>query len=575
MDTNQAPHAAAASLKIQTGLDWTRIAWIVGLLWLAYLVALPVGYLIFSSVFGDGFTFKYITEFFNSPKRLRAAANSLLVALGVAVLSVLIGAPLALGVARTRMRFKTLVRATMVISLVTPEFLLALAYITLAGPNAGFFNQFIRQGLGIGEGPGPLNIFSIWGLIFTALPHGVSFVFLTLVPALKNIDPALDEAARVQGATAMRAIWRILIPLMRPALLSGALLAFAGSLAMYGPPHMLGLNVLTMSIRESLLDLDFEAAAVSSIILTVISVVALAGYRASTRQAERFQTLSGKSFSVRPIELGHVTHLLSALALIYSLIALLVPYGGMLMVSLMRSVGFGITTTNWTLSNYAGVLSDVVIRDAIWRSVCLASLSASLVVVMGVVVAYALVRGKGSGRALLDYLSILPLALPGVALAIALVVIYLSPPFNILGFYGSFSILLVAYLARYVTFGVRTSQIALLQISRELEEAARVAGAGQLRTILRITVPLIREGLIYAWIIVFILALPELGSSIILQGIHTQVISTALLNMWSGSGGLTLACAFGMLIFFAVGVLLLAANEIARRADIRGAMRFS
>ncbi|MEP7083234.1 MAG: ABC transporter permease subunit, partial [Betaproteobacteria bacterium] len=351
--------------------------------WLLYLVAIPIGYMVVDSVTDDGLTLANFAEFVSDRKFVSATLNSLMVAAGVALLSMLIGAPLAFGVARTTMRGKGLVNATIVTSLVSPDFLIAMAYIALAGPNAGYFNRIIRDGLGIGEGPGPLDIFSMWGLIFTALPHGVAFVYLTLVPALRNVDPAFDEAARIHGATLTRAIRDVTAPLMRPALLSGALLAFAGSLAMYGPPHMLRMNVLTITAREALVRLDFKVASVASVVLILMSLVALVLYRASTRQAERFRTLGGKGFQQRDIDLGHGTKILTALGIGFALIALIIPYGGMLMVSLMKTVGNGVAMGNWTLANYTAVFDEPSIRKAALLSFGLAAASATLVVGMG------------------------------------------------------------------------------------------------------------------------------------------------------------------------------------------------
>lgn len=562
------PRQPPARLRRHYLPEWTQVAWVLAALWLLYLVAIPIGFMLVDAFTDEGITLFNFQDFAADPKLVRATLNSFLVAFGVAALSVVIGAPLAFGVALTNMRGKGLIRATMVISLISPDFLLAMAYIALAGPNAGYFNRILRELLGMGDVPGPLNVFTFWGLIFTALPHGVSFVFLTLVPALRNMDPALDEAARLQGANVWRALRDVTLPIMRPALLSGALLAFAGSLAMYGPPHMLRLNVLTISIREALLRLDFKAASVASVVLIAMSLVALALYRRTTQQGERFRTVGGKSFATREIEIGRVAHVLTALGIVYALIALVVPYGGMLMISFLKSVGEGVSLGNLTFENYTAVITNPAVRDAAKLSVILAASSATLVVAMGFVIAYVLVRSKLRGRALLDYLSILPLAVPGTALAIALVVVYLNWPLNSLGFYGSFGILFVAYLARFVTFGVRTNQSTLVQLSPELEEASRVAGAGGFKTMLQITVPIMRQALIYAWILVFILALPELSASVILKGIHTQTLSTALLDIWNGNGGLAMACAFGMTMFAAVSLCLLVAVLIGRRSSM-------
>ncbi len=546
--------------------DRPEIAWAIAALWLGYLVAIPIGYMTIDSLTDDGVTLAAYAEFFEDPKLRAAMRNSLTVATGVAALSVLIGAPLAYGVARTRMRGATMVSATMIVCLVSPDFLLAMAYIALAGPNAGYFNQALRAIFELPTASGPLNIFTLWGLVLTALPHGVAYVFLALVPALRNVDPSLEEASRVQGAGPLRTLRDVTLPLMRPALLSGALLAFAGSLAMYGPPHMLRLNVLTISIRESLVRLDFKAASAASMVLILMSLAALVFYRRSTRQAERFRTVGGKSFAERRGTGGGVAAAFTVLGVLYVLAVLVVPYGGMTVISLMKSVGMGFAADNWSLDNYRAVFADPAVRKAAGLSVSLAASTATLVTIMGFLVAYVVVRSKFGGRWLLDYMSIVPLAVPGTALAIALAVVYLNPPLNALGLYGGFGILFVAYLTRFIPFGVRTSQTSLIQLSPEFEEASRVGGAGGLKTVVLITLPMVRQALVYAWLLIFVLALPELSASIILKGIHTQTLSTVLLDVWNGNGGLAQACAFGMTMFASVGVLLLAAAAIAKRA---------
>jgi iron(III) transport system permease protein len=560
-------HRPARLRRIQDGqsrANWALIAWGAATIWLIFLVAVPVGVIVGSSVYDDGFTLAHYTAFFGSNALLTATLNSLLVALGIVVLSLLVGAPLAFGVARTGMRFKGLVRATIIIALISPEFLLAMGYILLAGPNVGYFNQIIRGIFGLDQQVGPLDIFSLWGLILTALPNGVSFVFLALVPAFGNMDPALEEAARMRGASALQAIRDITLPLMRPALLSGALLAFATSLAMYGPPQMLGINVLTVAIREALVRLNFASASVAAVVLIALSILALVVQRASTHHVERYRTLGGKAFGARQIDLGWGTHALSALGIVYVFLSLVIPYGAMFAASLMKSIGNGFSAGNWTADNYVAVVGNAQILNATALSFALAALSATLVSIMGVVVAYVLLRTKVLGRAYLDYLSILPLAIPGTALAFALIVVYLNWPMNLLGFYGTPAILLIAYLARFIPVGVRNSQSTLVQIAPELEEASRVFGAGELSTVLCIVVPLLLPSIVYSWILVFIMAVPELSASVILRGFGTQTVSTALLGIWSGNGGLAVACALGMLIFAVVGFLFGLATLVAR-----------
>jgi iron(III) transport system permease protein len=547
---------------------WSLLAGVVSALALALLIVAPVGAIFLSSIYDEGFTLQHYAEFL-ADERLRAAAsNSLIVASGIAMLSVLVGAPLAFGVARTPMRFKRLVRATMILALISPEFLLAMGYILMAGPNAGYANVALRSLLGLETTSGPFNIFSLWGLVLTVLPNGVAFVFLALTPALANMDPALEDAARLKGSTPLRVVGDVTLPLMRPAILAGALLAFATSLAMYGPPEMLGIDVLTVSIREAMLGLNFAAASVAAVTLVAFSALALGLQRLLLRNGERYRTLGGKAFAARVLDPGPVTHLLTGLGLFYVLIALILPYGTMIAVSLMKSIGNGFSAGNWTFDNFVVVLSDASIRKAVLLSLSLSAVTATLVVAIGVITGYVILRSRLRGRFLLDYASVLPLAVPGTAIAFALIVIYLNWPGNLTGFYGTPAILLVAYLARFIPIGVRNAQTGLLQISPEIEEAARVFGSSEAGALMRITMPLILPVVAYTWILVFILAIPELSASIILRGFNTQTISTSLLSVWNGNGGLAVACAYGVCIFAGVSLLFVLAAFFGRRSAL-------
>lgn len=548
------------------GSPWSLMVAIGSALVLVVLIAAPVGTIFLASLYDDGFTLSAYADMASSRRFLTATVNSLAVAAGIAALSVAIGVPLAFGVARTGMRFKGLVRATMILALISPEFLLAMGYILMAGPNAGYANVLARWAFDLSVTAGPFDIFSLWGLVFTALPNGVAFVFLALTPALANMDPALEEAARLKGSGPLRAVMDITLPLMRPAILAGALLAFATSLAMYGAPEMLGIDVLTVSIREAMLGLNFASASVAAVTLVALSALALGVQRVLLRHSERFRTLGGKAFAARRLDLGGVTHLLTALGLAYVMIALILPYGTMIAVSLMKSIGNGFAPGNWTLANFAVVLTEPAIRKAVVLSFALAAGSATLVVVIGVLTSYVILRTRYRARFILDYISILPLAVPGTAIGLALIVIYLNWPGNLTGIYGTPAILLVAYLARFIPIGVRNGQTALVQIAPEVEEAARVFGSTEAGALWRITLPLMAPVIIYTWLLVFILAIPELSASIILRGFGTQTISTSLLSVWNGNGGLAVACAYGVCIFVFVSVLFLLAAAVGRRS---------
>ncbi len=544
------------------------ITFIIAAAALAYLVVLPIGFMFVQSFMDGrgGFTLENYADVFRSRRLFRAFMNTILASVGVAALSMIIGTPLAFGVARTRMWGKALVRVAVIVAIVSPPFLMTIAYIQLAGPNNGYLNQLLRFLFNVTD-YGPLNIFTIWAFVFLAVPNGVAFVFLQLAPAFNNMDPSLEEAGRMMGARPARTVFSITLPLMLPAILSGGLLAFSTTLAIYGTAHILNLEVMTMAIRRALLtQLNFPTAATLSVTVVAISLASLVVYRWVVRRGEMYQTLGGRGFRPALMEIGRWRHFFTAIGLVFGLTSAFVPYGLMLLTSFLPAAGQDIFAFNFTLRNYAFVLGTRFLREALWNSFILATASATLVTMLGVIIGYIVTRTQLRGRAILDYIAILPLGVAGTALAVGIVIVHLNEPFRGLGIYGTLWIMLVAYAARFIAFGVRNSQTALMQVSRELEEAARVHGASQLVTIVLIVLPLVRKSLVYTWILVFILAFPEVSASIVLRGVDTDVSATALLEIWDGTGGLAVACALGMVIFAIIGIPVLLLQHFGGRS---------
>lgn len=561
------------------GFDWMRPLWLVAGLALAVLVLIPIGYMLVSSFIDTktgGFSAAPYLDVVTDPFRREAVINSLTVAVSVGVGSVLVAIPLAFGVARTRMRGKKLVQISVIVSIISPDFLVAMAFIILMGPNAGYVNRLVRDFLGITATSGPFDIFSVWGFVFIALPRGVAFVFLTLVPAFTNTDPALEEAARLSGASPLRTFFSVTLPVLRPALISGVLITFALTIAMFGTPYMLNVNVLPIAIRQSLvLNFDFQVAATLSIVLTLMCIVALAIYQASTRREAQFRTVGGKGFGQREMKIGRYRHVLTVFAVVYAFITFVMPYGTLVLVSFMKSVGQGFTLGNFTLANYSAALGSANVASGLVNSFLLAFVTAVIITVITPVISYLVVRGRSRMGRVFDYLSILPMGIPGTAVATALIIAYLNKPLNSLALYGTLGILALAYLTHALPFGVRMAQSTLVQFSLELEEASRVSGASQIVTILRITLPMMRSTLIYVWMLVFILTYPEMSSSVLLAGVESQVAATVILDLWAGSGGLAQASAVAVLMFIGVVVLLGLAQLGVSRSRVKVKTQFT
>lgn len=537
---------------------------------IALLVLVPIGYMVFESATDEAgvFTLQNFVKYFKRGSIREALLNTVLVAVGIGGLGTLLGVTLAFGVSRTNMRFKALVKSTIIIAIMTPPFLITLAYIILAGPNVGFVNRALRLLFWRGATYGPIDIYSVWSLVVLGLPQGIATIFMMVFPAMENMDPYLEEAARMSGGSARRASLSITIPLVRPAILSGLILSFGQSLALYGVPRMLNINVLTTKIRESVTVMDFKMGAVLSTTVTALSLLAVFLYRRTVRSSKKYSTISAKGFRPSVMKLGRSRHLFSALGLVYALFGFLIPYCTLLMASFMRSVGNGFEKSNWTLRNYASLINSDVAITAFKNSLFLGAMAATCVVLLGLIAGYIIVRAKVRGRGVVEYLCNMPSGISGTALAMGLIFMYLSKPLNRLHLYGTIWLLLIAYITRMLPSGVRYCQSALIQIHTELEEASRISGASWGRTMRSVTVPLAKTGMLYAWILTFVMAFPELSSSVMLRNAGTDVVATAILDLWDGAGGLPQAAAFGTVVFMLVTGLVLLAQKVTGRSMI-------
>lgn len=538
---------------------WRAAFPVVVLVALALLTVLPLLSL-FVEAFTDAersFTLENVFIAVSDSYNIDVIAKTVWLSFLVAVFSLLFGVIFSFGLSRTAMPLKKTLRAIVMISIISPGFLTAFAYIVLLGPNSGYFNQVLRSVLGLAQSSGPLDIYSNAGFVLLSVPMGIGICVLQLVPALSNMDSSMEEASRMAGASMMSTFFGVTLRLLTPALLSGFILTFTISLSLYGIPQILGIDVVSVAIRQSILVVnDLKTAAVMSIEVTLIALVAVAIYRRSTTAQKRYVTVGTRGARSDLFPIGRWKYLLVFLVVVYGLIAFVLPYATLLYVSLLRNITHGLSSENLTAIHYINLFQDDFTRASLINSVILSTVSALGVVALGVAAGYVLVRMRSVWQAPIDYLSILPLGLAGTAFGIAVLLTYINPPLRVLGFAGTLTILALAYVGHFLAFGVRGIQTGLLQISPELSEAARMCGSGRLRTVRDVDLPLIRGSLASTGLLVAILCFPELSISIMLQSADTQVVSTALLTRWDGSGGLQGASAMAILIFGVVAVVL-------------------
>jgi iron(III) transport system permease protein len=403
------------------------------------------------------------------------------------------------------------------------------------------------------------------GLIWVMALYLYPFVFITVVGALERMDPTLEEAARTCGSRTMKIMKDITLPLVAPSIAGGALLVFASSIANFGIPALIGMQgrvfVLTTMIYSYMHSGGFKGismAASLSIMLMGISVGALLLNNLYLKK-KQYTLISGKSMRPKTLSLGRWKIPCFVLACVIVFVTVILPFFSIVLTSLLDAWGADITWENLTLRNYKYILFDYrLTRDALKNSFLLAISSATICMILGSLIAYISIKTKIKGRKLLETISLIPYTIPGTVVAIAMILAW-SGGFGI-NLYNTFWILLVAYVAHYLAFAVRTTSASLEQIHSSLEEAARVSGGSWTTSLKDIVIPLIRPGLVAGWFLIFMPTLRELTMSILLWGPRTVTIGVAVFEMQE-AGYVQISAAFATLLL----IIVIAGNLLVKK----------
>ncbi len=483
--------------------------------------------------YDDALSLRNYVEAVTRPGFFRSMRNTLVISLWVTALATIIGSLFGWAAARTDIPAKRFLRNALLFPFVIPPFIGAVAWQQLLGP-VGFVNQ-LWQGA---TGSVLWNMYGPDGIILVMTVHLYPFVYLSVVRALDRMNPELEEAAQISGSATFSVMRRITLPLAMPAIASGASLVFIAAAANFGIPAILGFPenyyVLTTQIfaavARSAAPNSLSLAAALSVILGTISGGGLLVQRAILRNKD-FSVISGKSMQPNEVRLGAARGPVTALIVIFVLATVVAPLLAIVLTALTRAYGVAPLPSNWTLDNFHHVLFvNRITKRAIRNSFFLAVSSATIISVLGALLAYLIVRTRIKGRAAIDVISNMPYALPGTVVAVAMILAWLRPVFGF-RLYNTIWILLIAYVARYLAFGVRSTSAALAQVHQSLEEVAQVSGAGWLRTFRDVVVPLIRPGLINGWFLVFMPTLRELTISALLWSSRNETIGVMVFNL--------------------------------------------
>ncbi|MCG8545321.1 MAG: iron ABC transporter permease [Alphaproteobacteria bacterium] len=535
---------------------------------LAVLIIYPA-FLLFEGSFRDetgAYSLVWYIEAYSNPRNYEAILNTLIIAGGAALIATVFGTFLAWAVVRTDVPGRRIMEAASIIPFISTPFIGALAWILLASPQTGLINQFWRFAFGATD---PLiNIYGVWGIVMVEALYEMPYVFLIVAGALRSMDPTLEEASLSSGAGVWRTTWRVTLPLVLPAILGSALLVFVLAAEQFGVPAVLGtpakIRVLTTSIwdTQSVHPPKHGLGASLCVTLLIITMVGLWLQRRLIG-ARSYTTVGGKGARPRRISLGPLRWVVLAVCAAYLLLAVVLPYATIFFSSIRSIWTHDFRWQQLTLENYHWVLFEYPITQrALFNSLFLAVVGATVCIIFCAVVSFLSLRTRLPGRKALDYLSMLPMAFPGIVLAVGLLNAWITPP---LVLYGTVWILFVAYITRYFPYGVRSTSATLVQIHPELEESSLISGANWFQTFRRVTLPLLKPGIVSGWILLFVSFTRELSASVLLYSPGNEVISVAIYDMWEqGDFHPLSALAF---IQIAIALVMLALVKWVTRVD--------
>jgi len=543
----------------------------------AYLVLPPLFSVVQTSLFTtklngelDRFTWKYYLDLLGGFQLAGPLLNTLCFSLGSAVLATLVGGIVAWVVTRTDTPLRGLGYFTAFASFGTPFILYTIGWLLLLG-RAGPVNFLLKTLLN--QTKPIVNVYSLWGMIFVEALLWSPLVFLMLAASFRSMDPSLEEASAASGAGIWQTLRRISLRLMLPAFFSVVLLIFIRAFEAFEIPALIGLpgdiRVLTTSIflDAQRMPPNYGSAGAFSVLLMLIVAGTLYFYFRVTREPARFQTITGKGYRPRLISLGRWRFVASATLLLYSFVLLVLPFLIVLWASLLPfymqpSLE---ALSRLTLRNYSTAIHYPKIADSIKNSVLLGLGSATVVMGLTMIASWILVRTKLRGRWLLDLLTTLPLLFPGIVMGLAILRFYLVVPIPI---YGTLWILLIAFVTRYIPYGIRYTHAGLLQLHRELEDAAYASGASWFNCMRRIVLPLLTPSFFGGWVFVFLLSAKELSMSVLLVSPRTPVVSVAIYELWDNAQVGELA-AFGVVWSLILLTVAISYYLFARRYGVQ------
>jgi iron(III) transport system permease protein len=546
---------------------------------LAFLVIYPVLMLILGALTDtnpviDGFavfrlSIANFTTVLSNPNVGEALINTLIACGGGTAVAVVIGLAFSWIVVRTNTPCKRFIAAASMLPLFAPPLVAGVAWVILGSPKTGLINTFVKW-MGFDW---RIDLYTLSGLVFVFGIYYAPYVYMFTASALRNMDPSLEEASEVAGASAFATLFSVTFPLIMPAIISGMLLSFIVMLGIYGIPAVLGapnnINLLTTYIFK-LTNWSpplYNTAAAVAVLLMVVTG-ALVYLQQKVVAGRSYTTVAGKAFRPRNLDLGPWRWLTFGLAVVYIVVVVLLPLLALIVAAFRKFMFIRDLTSlfdlrQYSLMHFTSIFENPLTLRSIYNAVEVGVITAVVGGILAFAIGYTIHRTNVAGRRGIDLLATLPVAIPGLVIGVAYLWAWIGLPG---GLYGTIWILALAFIARFMPDTVKALSTSFLQIHRELEEAAWVCGKGMLGTIRTIVLPLVSPGVIAAMTLLFVLAIRELGSSLFLYTSNTMVMSVLLLDYYEG-GNIGKTAAFSLVQTVLLGVLIGVANRLSSGAS--------
>ena len=550
-------------MVLLTLLMMAEKTWIVDFKWIMILLIVdflllfqlfPSVYMLIRAFFPEGtFSLSTMQRLYTYSMNLEALKNTLIAAFATMILGTAIAFPLAWLVGRTDLYGKKFFRSLFILTYMVPPYVGAMAWLRLMNPNVGTINQWLRVIFRLSDAPGPLNAYTLPGMIWVLTTFYYPYAFITISRAMEKMDPSLEEASRISGASPVKTLLTVTLPMMTPSLIAGALLVFISAASCYGIPSIIGIpgnvNTVTTRIVEYVGQgqTGMNDATGLAVFLMVVALLIL--FVSDVLLAKRqYITVSGKSVRPAIVELRSWRIPMTILVSLFAVIVVVLPFVTILTTSFKVDIGKSVfDASNFTTTNWTSVFARAETIGCLKNSLIFAAVSATVGLVIACVMSYLLQRTRVRGRSIPNFLITLGSGTPSVVIALGLIMT-MRGNFGI-NIYNTAYILIVAYLVKYLMMGMRTVVSAMSQIHVSLEECSQVSGASWLTTMRRITGPLIFPSIAAGWFLIFIPSFYELSMTTLLYSSTTKTIGLQLYEYWTlTSQPMSCAMAFGILL---------------------------